>query len=116
MAAPKNIITQLRPHQEDSLDWQINAWEAGLPGYLKRRCQGLGKTLQTLSFLAWVRAQLSNDKDAKAKGPILIVAPTTLLENWEQEVENHMSSGGFGQLVRLYGAATSARNVLELPD
>ena len=109
MAAPKNIITQLRPHQEDSLDWQINAWEAGLPGILNADEQGLGKTLQTLSFLAWVRAQLSVDNDAKAKGPILIVAPTTLLENWEQEVENHMSSGGLGQLVRLYGAATSAR-------
>ena len=109
MVAPKNIITQLRPHQEDSLDWQINAWEAGLPGILNADEQGLGKTLQTLSFLAWLRAQLSNDKDAKAKGPILIVAPTTLLENWEQEVENHMSSGGLGQLVRLYGAATSAR-------
>ncbi|MDB2475485.1 DEAD/DEAH box helicase [Paracoccaceae bacterium] len=109
MAAPKNIITELRPHQEDSLDWQINAWEAGLPGILNADEQGLGKTLQTLSFLAWVRAQLSKDKDAKAKGPILIVAPTTLLENWEQEVENHMSSGGLGQLVRLYGAATSAR-------
>lgn len=108
MTAPKNITTQLRMHQEDSLDWQINAWQAGLPGILNADEQGLGKTLQTLSFLSWVRAQLSNDKAAKAKGPILIVAPTTLLENWEQEVENHMS-GGLGQLVRLYGAATSAR-------
>ncbi|MDC3275735.1 DEAD/DEAH box helicase [bacterium] len=109
MAAPKNITTQLRPHQEDSLDWQINAWEAGLPGVLNADEQGLGKTLQTLSFLAWMRAQLSSDKETKAKGPVLIVAPTSLLVNWEQEVENHMSSGGLGQLVRLYGTATSAR-------
>ena len=109
LTEPKDIKTALRNHQKDSLDWQIGAWEAGLPGVLNADEPGLGKTLQTLSFLAWLRVQLGENVEAKAKGPILIVAPTTLLENWEQEVGQHMTSSGLGQLIRLYGSATSAR-------
>lgn len=105
--APETIKTELRPHQIESLEWQIDAWEAGLPGILNADEQGLGKTLQTLSFLAWVRAEFFSRKTQTANGPILIVAPTSLLENWEQEVKTHMSSVGLGEAIRLYGSSTS---------
>lgn len=105
---PENIRTPLKSHQVDSFKWQVEAWKSGLPGVLNADEQGLGKTLQTISFLAWLKAQMAH-KDAKPKGPILIVAPTSLLENWEQEVERHLTLGGLGHLVRLYGNGISSR-------
>jgi SNF2 family DNA or RNA helicase len=107
-ATPQNITSTLKSHQIESLDWQIRAWEAGLPGILNADEQGLGKTLQTLSFIAWLKAQLSQSKKNQSNGPILIVAPTSLLENWEQEVAIHLSEGSLGTLIRLYGSATTA--------
>ncbi len=48
---------------------------------------------------------------AVKRGPILVVAPTSLLVNWEEEVERHVEPGKFGRLIRLYGGsiATSKR-------
>jgi superfamily II DNA or RNA helicase len=105
----ENIVTKLKNHQIDSFKWQIKAWESGLPGILNSDEPGLGKTLQTIAFLAWLKTQLSSSNQKDGKGPILVVAPTSLLENWEQEVEIHMGTGGLGHLVRLYGSAISAR-------
>ena len=104
---PKNVTTTLKDHQVESFNWQVNAWKSGLPGILNADEQGLGKTLQTISFLSWLKAQMAQ-AGSKQKGPILIVAPTSLLVNWEQEVDQHLSQGGLGHLVRLYGSGISA--------
>lgn len=105
---PENVRTPLKSHQVDSFEWQVEAWKAGLPGILNADEQGLGKTLQTISFLAWLKAHMAKT-GAQPKGPILVVAPTSLLENWEQEVERHLTPGGLGHLIRLYGSGISAR-------
>lgn len=106
-AVPLAIRTAMKPHQVESLRWQIAAWRAGLPGVLNADEQGLGKTLQTISFIVWLNEHM---KDApKDRGPVLVVAPTSLLENWENEVARHVSPPGLGHLVRLYGSATRAR-------
>lgn len=68
--------------------------------------QGLGKTLQTLSFLVWLNEHM---KQTVLRRPILIVASTSLLKNWEEEAELHVAKPGLGFLVRLYGTAISAR-------
>jgi hypothetical protein len=102
------IRTPLKMHQKDSFDWQVKAWSAGLPGILNADEQGLGKTLQTIAFLTWMKENTANPKCPK-RGPILVVAPTSLLENWEQEVRQHVEEPGLGHLVRLYGSATSGR-------
>ena len=103
---PHSIRTPLKPHQIEGLDWQVAAWQSGLPGILNADEQGLGKTLQTIAFLCWLRA---NTAAVGVKGgPILVVAPTSLLQNWEQEVLNHVGPEGLGHLVRLYGSATGA--------
>jgi superfamily II DNA or RNA helicase len=105
---PENVRTPLKSHQVESFKWQVEAWKSGLPGILNADEQGLGKTLQTISFIAWLKAQMAQP-GAKPKGPILIVAPTSLLENWEQEVERHLTPGGLGHLIRLYGSGISTR-------
>lgn len=108
VVVPENITTKLKSHQVESFKWQVEAWKSGLPGILNADEQGLGKTLQTISFLAWLKAQMAQQA-AKPKGPILIVAPTSLLRNWEDEVDRHLTPGGLGHLIRLYGSGISAR-------
>lgn len=107
---PMAIRTRLKDHQVESFGWQISAWKAGLPGILNADEQGLGKTLQTIAFLVWLNEHMKQ-QDVEKKGPILVVAPTSLLENWEQEVSRHVESPGLGHLIRLYGSATSARRI-----
>ncbi|MCA8926997.1 MAG: DEAD/DEAH box helicase [Alphaproteobacteria bacterium] len=117
VVVPVNVETPLKDHQVESFHWQVEAWAAGLPGVLNADEQGLGKTLQTIAFLAWLKAQMAAE-GAQEKGPILVVAPTSLLENWEQEVDRHLASGGLGHLVRLYGSgiATYRRRGANGPD
>ncbi|RWM79516.1 MAG: DEAD/DEAH box helicase [Mesorhizobium sp.] len=105
---PHAIMTRLKDHQVESLAWQIESWKAGMPGVLNADEQGLGKTLQTIAFLTWLNEHMKRDGTA-SRGPMLIVAPTSLLENWELEVAQHVESPGLGHLIRLYGSATGAR-------
>lgn len=105
---PPSVRTPLKAHQTESFRWQVEAWRAGLPGILNADEQGLGKTLQTLAFLVWLKSHTAQP-DAARRGPVLIVAPTSLLENWQNEVRLHTDAPGLGHLIRLYGAATSGR-------
>ncbi|MFQ8431009.1 DEAD/DEAH box helicase [Amaricoccus sp. W119] len=99
------VGTSLKPHQLQSLDWQIAAWRAGASGVLNADEQGLGKTLQTLAFLSWLQRRLTEERRG---GPILVVAPTSLLRNWEEEADRHLDASGLGHLLRLYGSGVSA--------
>ncbi len=76
-----------------------------MPGILNADEQGLGKTLQTIAFLRWLKENNNvSSASNKERGPILIVAPTSLLENWDAEVRQHTDSDGLGHLLRLYGS------------
>lgn len=70
----------LRPYQKDGLSWIMFLYRNGFGGILADD-MGLGKTVQTLAFLQKVNAL--RDKDS----PALLVAPTSLLFNWEKEAE-----------------------------
>ncbi|MEQ9145441.1 MAG: SNF2-related protein [Parvibaculaceae bacterium] len=103
-ALPPTVQTVPMQHQQLAIDWQITAWKAGLPGILNADDQGLGKTFQTLAFLAWLRANQQSGPPS-ARKPILIVAPTGLLRTWEREAESHLAGGALGELVRAYGSS-----------
>ena len=98
------IVTELKDHQKVAVEWQIRCWSAGLPGVLNADEQGLGKTLQTIAFVRWLQDHMDGS-EPKRRGPVLVVAPTTLLPTWEAEVERHTDSRGLGQAIRLYGSA-----------
>lgn len=93
---PANLKSTLKPHQYSGLNWLQKSWLSGVTGALLADDMGLGKTFQVLAFLSWV-------KEFNRK-PILIVAPTSLLRNWEEESERHLRSPFLGNLVRLYGS------------
>ena len=70
----------LRPYQQHGLDWLAFLHENRLGGCLADD-MGLGKTLQTLAFLQHLKDQ------GEATRPSLIVAPTSLIYNWQMEAE-----------------------------
>jgi superfamily II DNA or RNA helicase len=107
---PDGVRTPLKAHQVEALNWQFDAWVAGLPGILNADEQGLGKTLQTIAFLRWLQIH-QNQPTASHEGAILAVAPTSLLVNWEQEVARHLEEPGLGHLVRLYGSSMAGRKL-----
>lgn len=65
---------KLRGYQREGVEWLVRLARNNLGGILADE-MGLGKTVQTLAFL---RAQ-------RAIEPALIVCPTSLLTNWENE-------------------------------
>jgi SNF2 family DNA or RNA helicase len=103
---PIRLRTPLMPHQEEGVTWLQTAWAAGCPGVLLADDMGLGKTLQTLTFLTWLREGMDSSRPKRA--PILIVAPTGLLKNWEQEHNLHLHAPGIGEVVKAFGPGLAA--------
>ena len=99
---PSNLQTPLKPHQKDGLAWLQSHWRRGSPGVLLADDMGLGKTVQALSFLAWLKQGM--EAGILARRPLLVVAPTGLLKNWEEEHGRHLQASGLGKPVRAYGA------------
>lgn len=104
------VHTQLLSHQRKALQWQIEAWRSGLPGCLNADDQGLGKTLQTLAFLAWLQSDMNQAQESQPK-PFLVVAPRGLLRIWENEASRHLTGPGLGARVRVYGPNLRARRI-----
>jgi len=73
---PKDLKAKLRGYQKDGLNWLNFLTEIGWGGILADD-MGLGKTLQILAVLLKTKSAKSN----------LIVVPTSLLFNWEKEIE-----------------------------
>lgn len=103
---PSCLLTPLKAHQATGLRWLQEAWSHGRPGVLLADDMGLGKTLQALTFLAWLRAGMQAGR--LAAGPLLIVAPTGLLENWREEHDRHLDPPGLGKFLRAYGKELAA--------
>jgi SNF2 family DNA or RNA helicase len=76
---PKALKMNLFDHQKEGLRRLQNLYKASnINGFLLADDMGLGKTLQILSFLAWMK------ENYKLK-PTLMVSPTTLIDNWDNE-------------------------------
>ncbi len=89
-------FVELKTHQVEGIAWLQTLQKKGSCGCLLADDMGLGKTLQVLYFIEW-HAQVSQDSK-----PYLIVAPVTLLENWENEYQSFFSPQTI-PLTLLYG-------------
>ncbi|WP_417414192.1 DEAD/DEAH box helicase [Hoeflea sp.] len=104
---PKGHINQTVPkeHQLQGFGWLCECWKQGWPGVLLADDMGLGKTFQALAFLAWIKANQTARKGyyRPLQGPILIVAPTALLDNWKKEADIHLRPDTLGSRVDAFG-------------
>lgn len=96
---PIGLKSTLKDHQINGVSWMQECWSLGYPGVLLADDMGLGKTFQTLSFLCWLKEKRKN----KLNQPILVVAPISLLGNWEKEVRIHLDESALGSMALLYG-------------
>ncbi|MCG9714954.1 DEAD/DEAH box helicase [Shewanella insulae] len=93
--------TSLFDHQQYGLEWLAKHWESGSIGALLADDMGLGKTLQTLAFLVSIKEQM--EERAYPQKPFLIVAPSGLLKNWEDEANLHLHQPGLGNGFKAFG-------------
>lgn len=81
---PKGLHAKVRPYQHDGYAWLAFLYEHRFGACLADD-MGLGKTLQTICLLAAIKE--GRIKTARGvKGPHLVVVPTSILFNWEQEL------------------------------
>ncbi len=93
----------LREHQLHGVAWLQHLFELSpehVSGCLLADDMGLGKTIQLLTFVVdYLERQPSGD-------PVLIVAPVSLLDNWEAELRKFFYADDIA-VMRLYGDALS---------
>lgn len=81
VTAPTQLQAELRPYQQQGLNWLCFLKEYQLGGILADD-MGLGKTIQTLAFLL---KQKQLKSAAAPHLPSLIICPTSLVGNWAKE-------------------------------
>ena len=96
--------TILRDHQLKGVAWLQYLFKQSpnhISGCLLADDMGLGKTLQLLTFIAnYFETELNAE-------PVLIVAPVSLLDNWENELKNFFDASNLSTL-KLYGSTLAA--------
>ncbi|MBC7850297.1 MAG: DEAD/DEAH box helicase family protein [Chitinophagaceae bacterium] len=90
---PEHLVPILRPYQEHGYHWLNYLSEVGWGGILADD-MGLGKTVQALCYMHYFKA-------THGKLNALVVCPTTLMFNWENEIKKftpaltyHIHHGG----------------------
>ncbi|MEV8313865.1 DEAD/DEAH box helicase [Streptomyces sp. NPDC059900] len=77
---PAALAADLRDYQLRGLNWLARMTSLGLGGCLADD-MGLGKTITLISL------HLHRQKDTESAGPTLVVCPTSLMGNWQREIE-----------------------------
>lgn len=82
--APQHLTSILRPYQQSGFQWLNYLTEVQWGGILADD-MGLGKTIQTLTFLNYY-------KNTHGSLKALVVCPTTLMFNWQNEIQKFTPS------------------------
>ncbi|MFI0989072.1 DEAD/DEAH box helicase [Streptomyces exfoliatus] len=103
VSQPAALAATLRDYQLRGLDWLHRMTSLGLGGCLADD-MGLGKTITLIAL------HLHRQSDPASAGPTLVVCPTSLMGNWQREIEKFAP----GTPVRRYHGAT--RDLEDTPD
>ena len=95
---PSEIKADLRPYQKEGFYWLTHLYNNNLGACLADD-MGLGKTLQTITFIQYLYNQSQQKQVIESDGQLslfdnykstlpasLVVAPTSLLHNWKNEL------------------------------
>ena len=89
LATPQGFRGELRPYQARGAGWLAFLQKWGLGACLADD-MGLGKTIQTIALLLYLK------ETEELKAPSLLICPTSVLGNWEREVQrfanHHLSA------------------------
>ena len=77
---PRGLTADLRPYQVKGYSWLVKNLSLGL-GALIADDMGLGKTVQVIAALQHLK-----EKGELEKERVLVVAPASLLTNWQREI------------------------------
>lgn len=77
---PEGLLAEFRPYQERGYRWLLSIAESGL-GCVLADDMGLGKTVQALALV------LARKEAGELEHGALVIAPASLLGNWEKETE-----------------------------
>ncbi|WP_406728741.1 DEAD/DEAH box helicase [Streptomyces sp. GD-15H] len=80
VAQPPALAATLRDYQRRGLDWLAHMTSVGL-GCCLADDMGLGKTITLIAL------HLHRQSDPASAGPTLVVCPTSLMGNWQREIE-----------------------------
>lgn len=80
ISVPETLRADLREYQQRGFEWNINNLLNGF-GSILADDMGLGKTIQAIATLLYLK---ENDY---IKNSIVVVVPTSLLSNWERELD-----------------------------
>jgi hypothetical protein len=96
---PAHTKAELRPYQKEGFYWLAHLYENNLGGCLADD-MGLGKTLQTITLIQYIYENSERKQKAGLYGQLslfdsvssalpatLVVAPTSLLHNWKNELK-----------------------------
>ncbi|MDD2446495.1 MAG: DEAD/DEAH box helicase [Tissierellia bacterium] len=81
---PENLNAKLRDYQVFGFNWLKTLSKYGFGGILADE-MGLGKTLQIITFLL-------SEKDENNGGTSIVIVPTSLVYNWDEEVKKFAPS------------------------
>ncbi|WP_156723834.1 DEAD/DEAH box helicase [Streptomyces apocyni] len=101
LAQPEALAATLRDYQLRGLGWLATMTSLGLGGCLADD-MGLGKTITLIAL------HLHRQTDPASAGPTLVVCPTSLMGNWQREIEKFAP----GTPVRRFHGASRGLNDL----
>ncbi|KAK6113240.1 SNF2 N-terminal domain family protein [Brugia pahangi] len=109
---PTSLLTELMPHQKEGLTWLLWREKQSLPGGILADDMGLGKTLSMISLIVNVKENRKQNEEVKGSNKqvtkssclipsrtTLIIAPASLIFQWEAEFQKHVKSGFLSRYV-----------------
>jgi hypothetical protein len=87
LPAPEELQGELRDYQQRGYSWLVRMREFGFGACLADD-MGLGKTVQWIAYALYVL----HKNDPEKRRPFLLICPTSVLGNWQRELERFAPS------------------------